>query len=68
MLLARGADVKARDGAGVTALVNAALAGDLDSLRAMIDKGADVNAEASLFQDFDLLEMRAAIYTRISAD
>jgi ankyrin repeat protein len=60
LLLAQGADVKARDDAGITPLMNAALAGDLASVRAMVDKGADVNAEASLFQDFGSTPLMAA--------
>ncbi|HYL38342.1 MAG TPA: ankyrin repeat domain-containing protein, partial [Bryobacteraceae bacterium] len=60
LLLAKGADVKAHDGAGITALMNAALAGDLDSVRWLVDKGADVNAEATRFQDFGATPLMAA--------
>ena len=60
LLLARGANVKAHDGAGVTALMNAALAGDFTSVRALVEKGADVNAEATMFQDFGSTPLMAA--------
>jgi ankyrin repeat protein len=43
-LLAHGADVNARNKAGATALMWAS--GDLDKVRALVDRGADVNARA----------------------
>jgi hypothetical protein len=42
-LLARGADVNASNGAGVTALMIAAFHGRLEMVRALTDHGADVN-------------------------
>src|SRR5215469_746127 len=60
LLLARGANAKAHDGAGITALMNAALAGDFASVRALVEKGADVNAQATLFQDFGSTPLMAA--------
>jgi hypothetical protein len=42
-LLARGADVNASNGAGVTALMLAAYHGRLEMVRALTDHGADVN-------------------------
>lgn len=44
MLIARGADVKARDRFGSTMLNAATMADDLDTIRLMIDAGVDVNA------------------------
>ncbi len=43
-ILARGADINARNGDGVTALVRAAYNGRLQMVRALIDHGADLNA------------------------
>lgn len=60
LLLARGANVKAHDGSGITALMNAALAGDFASVRALVENGADVNAEATRFQDFGSTPLMAA--------
>ncbi len=60
LLLAKGADANAHDGAGITPLMNAALAGDLDSVRWLVEKGADVNAEATRFQDFGTTPLMAA--------
>lgn len=44
-LLAHGADVKARDGDGDTALHGAAQTGNVDIVRMLLDKGADPNAK-----------------------
>lgn len=44
-LLARGADVKARDGDGDTALHGAAQTGNVEVVRMLLDKGADPNAK-----------------------
>ncbi len=60
LLLARGADVQAHDAIGVTALMSAALAGDLESVQSLVEKGVDVNAEASKFQDFGATALMAA--------
>ena len=46
-LLARGADVNASNGAGVTALMLAAYHGRLEMVRALTDHGADVNLKDS---------------------
>ncbi len=43
-LIAAGADVNARSNSGTTALANAAMCGDEDSVVALIAAGADVNA------------------------
>lgn len=43
-LLARGADINAQDGRGVTALVKAVYSGRVQMVRTLIDHGADVNA------------------------
>ena len=45
LLLAKGADVNAKDGNGYTTLMNAALFGNADVMKILIDKGADVNAK-----------------------
>lgn len=44
LLVANGADVKARSKRGETPLADAAGRGDLDAVRLLLDKGADVNA------------------------
>ncbi len=44
MLLSKGADPNVSDSLGVTALHQAAHAGDVESIRLLIGKGADVNA------------------------
>ena len=44
VLASRGADVNAKEKAGVTALMAAASSGRVDALRVLLDKGADVNA------------------------
>lgn len=44
ILIQAGADLNARDEAGFTALQDAALSGNLDSVRILVDHGADVNA------------------------
>jgi ankyrin repeat protein len=44
LLVARGADVKARSKVGDTALMDAAVRGDLASAKLLMDRGADVNA------------------------
>jgi ankyrin repeat protein len=44
LLVARGADVKARSKRGETALADAAARGDIAAVRLLLDKGADVNA------------------------
>jgi ankyrin repeat protein len=44
LLVARGADVRARSKVGETALMDAALRGDASSARLLLDRGADVNA------------------------
>lgn len=43
LLLSKGADPRPSDALGVTALHQAALAGDLESIRLLLGKGADVN-------------------------
>ena len=47
ILLAAGAHVNDRDGAGWTPLFNAALKGDLEIVEALISAGANVNARSS---------------------
>lgn len=47
LLLEKGADVNAKDIQGATALVQAATAGDVETLRVLIARGADVNAKAT---------------------
>jgi hypothetical protein len=47
ILLAAGAHVDDRDGAGWTPLFNAALKGDLEIAEALLSAGADVNARSS---------------------
>jgi uncharacterized protein len=47
ILLAAGAHVDDRDGAGWTPLFNAALKGDLEIVEALLSAGADVNARSS---------------------
>lgn len=47
ILLAAGAHVDDRDGAGWTPLFNAALKGDLEIVNALLSAGADVNARSS---------------------
>ena len=44
LLIARGADVKARSKVGETALMDAAVRGDLASAKMLVDRGAEVNA------------------------
>ncbi len=44
LLLAKGADPKARDRNGESTVFRAALSGDLEVLRLLIDKGSDINA------------------------
>jgi ankyrin repeat protein len=44
LLLARGADVKARSKVGETALMDAAARGDLAAAKLLVERGADVNA------------------------
>ena len=44
LLIARGADVKARSKVGETALMDAAVRGDLASAKMLVDRGVDVNA------------------------
>jgi ankyrin repeat protein len=44
LLVARGADVKARSKVGETALMDAAARGDLAAAKLLLDRGADVNA------------------------
>jgi ankyrin repeat protein len=44
LLIARGADVKARSKVGETALMDAAVRGDLVSAKMLVDRGVDVNA------------------------
>jgi ankyrin repeat protein len=46
LLLERGADVNARDMSGVTPLVGAAFAGNVEMVRLLIKHGADVNARS----------------------
>ena len=45
-LLARGADVKIQDNDGDTALHGAAQTGNVEIMRILLDKGAEVNAQA----------------------
>ncbi len=45
-ILAKGADVKAKDGMDMTALHNAVRTGDKDVVEMLVKKGADVNAAA----------------------
>lgn len=45
-LIAAGADLKAKDRDGMTALVEAAALGNVDCVKALIVAGADVNAKA----------------------
>jgi ankyrin repeat protein len=47
MLLAKGADVNAKDQAGTTALMDAARMGNADAVQLLIDSHADVNARNS---------------------
>src|SRR5678816_4458577 len=44
LLIARGADVKARTKRGDTALANAANRGNFETVKLLLDKGADVNS------------------------
>lgn len=67
LLLAKGADAKAHDAVGITPLIAAAMAGDLDSVRRLVERGADVNAEASVFQDFGSTALMAAAGSANSA-
>ena len=46
-LLAKGADVNAKDNDGATALMLASQNGHLDVVQALLAKGADVNAKAN---------------------
>lgn len=46
-ILKRGADVDARDGQGMTALMYAAKAGNRENVKVLLDNGADVNARDS---------------------
>ena len=46
-LLAKGAEVNAKNNNGVTALMAASLSGHLEVLQALLAKGADVNAKAN---------------------
>ena len=48
LLLAKGADVKAKDLRGGTALSMAAKAGDVDTMRLLLAKGADVKAPVDI--------------------
>lgn len=45
-LLAKGADINARDRYGQTALMNAAHAGHVELVRLLIEQGADLNTTA----------------------
>jgi ankyrin repeat protein len=47
-LIAAGADAKARDSYGATALMNAAYAGNLEMVKTLIAAGGDVNATDEL--------------------
>ena len=49
-LLAKGADVNAKDSRGLTALMMASQFGHVDVVQALIAKGADVNAQESRHQ------------------
>ena len=60
LLLARNAGVKAHDRMGTTALTEAALAGDVDTMRLLVERGADVNGEINVFQDFGSTPLMAA--------
>jgi ankyrin repeat protein len=51
MLLARGADAKATNNFGATALMAAAAGGDATTVQLLLAHGADVNAQPSLDQD-----------------
>jgi len=44
LLLEHGADVNARSKQGGTALMGAAMAGELSMVQALLDKGADLDA------------------------
>src|SRR3954466_8962594 len=46
MLLAKGADPKARDKEGTTSVIRAAFNGDAETLKMLIARGVDVNAPA----------------------
>ena len=43
LLLEKGADARAKDGMGTTALLQACFAGDIEVVRMLLEKGADVN-------------------------
>lgn len=46
-LLAKGADINAKDKDGWTALIHAAAEGQIDTVKALLAKGADVNVKAN---------------------
>jgi ankyrin repeat protein len=51
LLLGRGANVHAKNVFGTTALMCAAAAGDMDSVRLLLDAGADINARPNMDVD-----------------
>jgi len=67
LLLGKGADARAHDQAGITALMTAALAGDVESVRRLVEQGADVNAEATSYQDFGTTALMAGACSGNSA-